>query len=122
MNRELVSIDEILFRRAYCTPLKNFMNPDGTATSRVFKLRPKDNGELSVDMSSLTTKEKSVSDITKYILFEIGNKYVNELGLLTYKDPVGNNPAHSVIFGLDMDDEIKPLLLAKASKRIYIEI
>lgn len=120
MKRELVSIEEILFRRAYCTPLKNYMNPDGTATSRVFKLREKDHGELSVDISSLTTKEKSVSDSNKFILFEIGNKAINDIELFTYKAPIadGTNDSHAVIVGLDINDDIKPLILAKASKRV----
>src|SRR6266540_5863283 len=101
-KRELVSLEEILFRRAYCSPLKNYMNPDGSATSRVFKLREKDNGELSVDISSLTTKEKSVGDNNKFILFEIANRVVSQLSLNTYKAPLpdNSNDAHAVIVGL----------------------
>ena len=41
---------------------RKYMNPDGTATSRVFKLRDKDNGQLSVDVKSLTTSEQAVGD------------------------------------------------------------
>lgn len=121
-NRELVPIEELLYRRAYCTPLRNYLNPDGSATSRVFKLRPKDNGELSVDISSLTTKENSIRDTAKFILFEITNKTVHELELLTYKDrlPDGSNDAHAVIVGLELDDEIKPTILAKGSKRVVL--
>ena len=98
------------------------MNPDGSATSRVFKLREKDQGELSVDISSLTTKEKSVGDTSKFILFDIANKSVNQLNLETYKDPLwdSSNDAHAVIVGLDINDDIKPSLLAKKSIRIYI--
>ena len=120
MSKVAVSIEEILFRRAYCTPLKNFMNPDGSATSRVFKLRDKDNGELSVDISSLTTKEKSVGDPNRFILFEFENKIVNELKLNTYKDPLpdGANDAHAVIVGMDIKDDVTPGKLAKASRRI----
>ena len=44
--RTPVDRQEWLFRRGRATPEKNYMNPDGTATSRVFKLREKDNGEL----------------------------------------------------------------------------
>lgn len=121
-KRELVSLEEILFRRAYCSPLKNYMNPDGSATSRVFKLREKDNGELSVDVSSLTTKEKSIGDNNKFILFEVANKIVNQLDLNTFKAPLpdGTNDAHAVIVGLDVNDDIKPLLLARASRRIFV--
>lgn len=97
------------------------MNPDGTATSRVFKLREKDNGELSVNISSLTTKEVAVFDTSKYILFEVSNRVVNDLELITYKAADRSNDAHAVIVGLDMNDEIKPLLLAKASKRVQLK-
>ena len=122
-KRTLVPIEEILYRRAYCSPLRNYMNPDGSATSRVFKLREKDQGELSVDICSLTTKEKSVGDTSKFILFDIANKSVNQLNLETYKDPLSesSNDAHAVIVGLDMNDDIKPSLLAKKSNRIYIQ-
>lgn len=121
MSREIVSKDENLFRRGFCVPLKNFLNPDGTATSRVFKLREKDLGELSVDICSLTTKEKSVKDPNKHILFEIENRVVMESDLLTYKSPMedGTNDAHAVITGLEIDDDIKPLLLARSSRRVY---
>ncbi|MFZ4463472.1 MAG: hypothetical protein ACOYN5_06470 [Bacteroidales bacterium] len=120
MIRDLVSKDETLFRRGFCLPLKNFLNPDGTATSRVFKLREKDLGELSVDICSLTTKEKSVMDPNKHILFEIENKVVMDIDLLTYKAPLvdGTNDAHAVITGLEIDDDIKPALLAKASRKV----
>lgn len=121
-NGELVPIEEILYRRAYCNPLRNYMNPDGSATSRVFKLREKDQGELSVDICSLTTQEKSVGDSSKFILFDISNKSVIEIDLKTYKDPLADslNDAHAVIVGLDINDDIKPSLLAKKSRRIYI--
>lgn len=121
-NRELVTIEEMLYRRAYCSPLKNYMNPDGSATSRVFRLREKDQGELSVDICSLTNQEKAVGDSSKFILFDISNKSVNEIDLVTYKDPVPDslNDAHAVIVGLDINDDIKPSLLAKKSRRIYI--
>lgn len=64
-TRRLVATDEWLFRRSFL-PEKKYMAPDGSATSRVFKLREKDNGELSVDVKSLTTMIKS--DLWKRIL------------------------------------------------------
>ncbi len=122
--RKLVSEDEWLYRRCYL-PEKKFMNPDGTATSRVFKLREKDNGELSVDVKSMTTPEKSVGDKSKFFLFEIQNKVVlqiGELGLSTYHDPIsdGSNNAHAVIIGISLEDDITPGLLAKASKKVVV--
>jgi hypothetical protein len=73
MNNERLSVDstEWLYRRSYSSPEKNYLNPDGSATSRVFKLREKDHGELSVDVKSLTTPANSIGDASKFILFEI---------------------------------------------------
>jgi hypothetical protein len=48
-ERKHVAEDEWLFRRSWL-PEKKFLNPDGSATSRVFKLKEKDKGELSVDV------------------------------------------------------------------------
>ncbi len=123
-ERKLVAKEEWLYRRYYL-PEKKFMNPDGTATSRVFKLREKDNGELSVDVKSMTTAEKSVDDKTKFFLFELPNKSVFEITepqLITYHDPLkdGSNDAHALIVGMSMEDDITPGLLAKASKKVAI--
>ncbi|MFV8328504.1 hypothetical protein [Flavobacterium sp. ZS1P14] len=60
MNRgEKIDWAELLYRRGYNRPEKKYLNPDGTATSRVFKLRAKDNGKLSVDLARLTTPKKN---------------------------------------------------------------
>ena len=121
-NRKLVSKDEWLYRRGFCKPEKNYMNPDGTATSRVFKLREKDNGELSVDVKSMTTAEISIGDVTKHFLFEISNKAVEKIELKTYHAGLddGTNDAHAVIVGMSLEDEISPGLLARQSKRVYV--
>lgn len=122
-NRKPVSTQEWIYRRGYCTPVKKYMNPDGSATSRVFKLRPVDNGELSVNVKSMTTPELSVGDQLKYFLFEISNQSVLEIAdLNTLHDPLpdGTNNAHAVIIGMSEEDDIKPGLLARKSKRVYI--
>lgn len=121
-NRQLVAVEENLYRRSWSNPMKNYMNPDGTATSRVFKLRPKDNGELSVDVVSLTTPEIAIGDKSTFMLFEIANAIVLENNLQTYYDPLpdGSNNAHAVIVGMTLEDDILPGVLAKKSKRIYL--
>lgn len=118
----LVALNEWLLRRSYSTPEKKYMNPDGSATSRVFKLREKDANELSVNVESKTTHEKTIGDKTKYILFRIANQYVNSIGLKTYHAPEedGSNNAHAVILGMLLEDDIKPGLLAKASKKVVM--
>lgn len=114
-----------LYRRYY-TPESKYMNPDGTATSRVFKLRPKDEGELSVDVKEMTTPERSIGDADKYLLFELPNSTVLNEGLETFHDPTPasevsvENPAHAVIIGMDLEDDIMPAILAKKSQRVYV--
>jgi hypothetical protein len=111
--------DEWLLRRGHNSPLKNYLNPDGTATSRVFKLRAKDNGSLSVDVKSLTHYGKAARDVSKFILFELANKMVLDTGLTSEYDPLpdGSNDAHAVILGMEEDDEILPRKLAGLSRR-----
>ena len=70
MKGEKVSSLDELYRRAFGPPDKRFTNPDGTATSRAFKLRPNE-GQLSTDVKSLTTAEKAVKDSSRFILFEL---------------------------------------------------
>ena len=119
-HRKPVSTQEWIYRRGYCTPEKRYLNPDGTATSRVFKLRAVDNGELSVDVKSMTTASKAGGDQLRYFLFEITNQSILDIpGLNTLHDPLpdGSNDAHAVIIGMSEDDDIKPGLLARKSKR-----
>jgi len=121
-ERKIVDINEWIYRRGYSTPEKKYMNPDGTATSRVFKLKEKDKGELSVDVESLTTPELSVTDKSRFMLFKLANKSVEDNGLKTYHSPEkdGSNNAHAVIIGMSLEDDILPGILARVSKRIYI--
>lgn len=113
-----VDLMESLYRRSFLNPLKKFLNLDGSATSRVFKLREKDKGELSTDVKSLTTPKKSIVDANKYLLFEIEVSEVVTMGLSAKHDPIENNPAHSFIWGMEEEDDIFPGLLARKSKRV----
>lgn len=121
-GRNLVNLGEWLLRRGFSTPQRKYLNPDGTATSRVFKLREIDHGELSVDARSLTTYERAITDKNKYVLFEIANQDVHDIGLKSYHAPLpdGSNDAHAVIIGMEKDDDTFPGLLARKSKRIII--
>jgi hypothetical protein len=118
---DTVFIEEWLLRRSYCNPEKNYCNPDGSATSRVFKLRAIDQGQLSVDIKSLTTVETAIKDPTRFILFELANATVEENGLRTIYDPLedGTNPAHALITGMAMEDEVTPGILGRKSRRVF---
>lgn len=124
--RQNVESTEWLYRRSWL-PEKRYMNPDGTATSRVFKLRESDNGELSVDVKSMTTPQACVKDDSKFFLFELPNQAVLDINsptLSTLHDPLedGSNDAHAVIVGMTMEDDITPGLLARASRRVQIPV
>jgi hypothetical protein len=119
MNNTLVAEDEALYRSIYRTPWHKYVDPNGRPTSRNFKLRPKDEGKLSVDVAGLTTPEKSVRDISKFALASIANTDVKTIGLAAYHDPCTvaehsfDNPAHAYIWGMDESDDIMPALLAQ---------
>jgi hypothetical protein len=120
---QLVDDHEWLYRSSRL-PEKKYLNPDGSATSRVFKLREKDQGKLSVDVKSMTSAEKSVGDKNHFFLFELPNKAVLGITnpqLSTYHDPLpdGSNDAHAVITGMTIEDDITPALLAKASRKVF---
>ena len=125
MNNKRVASDKNLYRRGFGPPDKRFLNPDGSPTSRAFKLRSKDNGKLSVDIKEMTTKEAAIQDPEKFVLFELMVKSVEEIELTVFHDALTQekdgieNPAHAYIWGLGIDDDIKPGLLARASKRIW---
>lgn len=123
MNKgDKISIEEFLFRRGFSTPEKKYCNPDGSATSRVFKLREKDAGMLSVDLKSKTTAERAITDPTRFMLFELKNESVEEVDLETVYDPLddGSNNAHALIVGMQMEDDIAPGYLARNSKRVLV--
>lgn len=118
--RTPVSSEEWLFRRGHSNPEHKYMNPDGSAHSRVFKLRAKDIGELSVDVKSMTTPEVAVVDSSCYMLFEVANIDVIDMGLVTEHDPLPVNSSHAVILGMTEEDEVLPGLLARKARRVYI--
>lgn len=121
MNSTPVADDEQLYRSIYRSPWHKYVDPDGRPTSRNFKLRPKDEGKLSVDVARLTTPANSVRDLGKFALASIANIDVQAIGLSTFHDACTiqehgfDNPAHAYIWGMEEDDDIKPALLAQKS-------
>lgn len=118
--RKPVSIEEWLYRRGFTTP--KYTNLDGSPTSRAFKPRDLDNGELSVNVKSMTTIELSIQDPKKFCLFELSNAAVEAIAnIKTYHDPLpdGTNNAHAVIV-MAADDDISPGLLARKSQRVIL--
>ena len=119
MNNTPVADDEVLYRSIYRTPWHKYVDPDGRSTSRNFKLRPKDQGKLSVDAASLTTPETAVGDLGRFALAAVANADVQAIGLSSFYDPHTvqdhgfDNPAHAYILGMTDDDDIAPALLAQ---------
>lgn len=84
------------------------MNQDGSATPRTFALKAKDEGKLSVDVASMTDPLTSIVDASRFALYEIQNQAIILLELSTFHEPLPNNPAHVVVVGTNIDDEIIP--------------
>jgi hypothetical protein len=116
---KLVPASEFLWRRTYFDPIHKYFNPNGSPTSRAFKLREKDNGQLSVDVKSLSTPEKSIGDASKFMLLELPAQAVYDLELYTCYDPLPTNPAHAFIGGMDLEDDLQPKLLAEKAYKIF---
>lgn len=125
MNKgDKLNSEEILLRRVYRKD-KRYINPQtGRPVSRAFSPSPKDSGKLSVNIERLTTYEKSVVDSIKFTLFKFPASLAFELGLDCIYDPIETpeeyNPAHSLIIGIDSEDESIPGILArKAVEVVY---
>jgi hypothetical protein len=118
-NDELVAASEFLWRRTYFDPIHKYFNPNGSPTSRAFKLREKDNGQLSVEVKSLSSPEKSVGDANKFMLLELSAQAVYDLDLFAQYDPLPENPAHAYIGGMELEDDLKPKLLAEKAYKIF---
>ena len=114
-----VPASEFLWRRTYFEPPHKYFNPNGSPTSRAFKLRERDNGELSVDVKSLSTPEKSVGDASKFMLLEIPAQVVFDIDLTACFDPLPENPAHAFIGGMELEDDLKPKLLAEKAHKVF---
>lgn len=120
-----VASEESLYRRIYRKPWLKYANPDNTPTSRNFVPRDIDQGKLSVDVASLTSKELAIGDIKKYALAEVSVRDVESVGLFAIHDPCitethgYENLAHALIEGFVDDDDITPALLARKARIIY---
>lgn len=92
---------ELLFRQVH----PDFIS-DGRPSSQVFKPFPKDNGQLSVSLSSKTTPEASYRHHTKTLGYRSGGVWglevgeVDSLGLIVYETPEVSpppDPSHAEI-------------------------
>ncbi len=125
-----VSSSETLYRRARLEPEFRCYRRDKKIRPNAFRLR-KSEKSLSVDVASLTTKEKGVSDPTSFFLIEItveGIESVNDKNrskpeeesffpeLTVEHDPIEDNIAHALII-FDAD-ETNHDLVAKELCRI----
>ena len=124
---EIIELDAIFYRRIYRGDKKYIDKKTGRPTSRAFTPRPnKDDGKLSVDLSSLITPKNSCGDLLKFTLYSVTLQTINSIELKAIYDPVKyifnnqeiTNKAHSYITGFDEDDESKAGTLARSSKNI----
>ena len=121
MNKgDQVDKNEMLLRRVYRTDKRYVDKRTGRPTSRAFAPRPKDEGKLSVDIERLTTYEKAILDVARFVLFAFSAGIVYDLNLNCIYDPVELNPAHAVVTGFPKNDESIPGILARQAQRINI--
>ncbi len=119
---EIDDVNAVFYRRIYRSD-KKYLDKTGRPTSRAFSPRPKDDGQLSVDLSSLSTPQDSCGDVVRFTLFSILGKTVKSTDLKIIYNPISfiqdgkekTNIAHSIIIGFEKDDESKPGILARSS-------
>ena len=123
MNKgDKIPAEEWLYRRAFRKDKKYVHPRTHRPTSRAFAPRPKDEGKLSVDISSLTTEEEAIMDKVRFALFKIQAATAYQQNLSCLYDPLTSeedgfdNPAHALITGFAPDDETVPGLLARAAE------
>ncbi len=115
MPEVVLDADDLLRRVIFTDP--SFIRPDFTVTSFAFTPR-KINGirekGLSVDISRLTTFEKSILDRSRFRLYSVKASYVRGIGLDCEHNPVEANEAHALIVG-----EFKSSTAKKLSQGAY---
>ncbi|QQR47767.1 hypothetical protein JKA73_17680 [Myxococcus xanthus] len=99
----LAPSDELLFRQI---PGRSGYINDGTPTSMAFKPLPKDEGELSVDLGSLTTAEASFNHFTQVVggqssgVWAVTTNECKSQELDAYHRPKADhppNPTHGIV-------------------------
>jgi hypothetical protein len=100
MPEPVLDTDDLLRRVIFTNP--SFVRDDLTVTSFAFTPR-KINGVvehgISVDISRLTTYERSIVDRFKYRLYSIKASQIRQIGLDCEHDPVEGNDAHAIVVG-----------------------
>lgn len=118
MPEQVLDTDDLLRRVIFTNP--SYVRPDYTVTSFAFTPR-KINGVaekgLSVDISRLTSYEKSIKDRFKYRLYSLKAGYVRTIGLNCEHDPVDENYAHALIIGEFKNSTAKKL--SQAAVRVH---
>lgn len=115
MPEAVLETDDLLRRVISTDP--SFIRPDFTVTSFAFTPR-KINGlqekGLSVDISRLTTFERSIMDRSRFRLYSVKVSHVRHFGLDCEHNPVEGNEAHALIVG-----EFKSSTAKKLSQGAY---
>ncbi|NJL14808.1 MAG: hypothetical protein HC913_18610 [Microscillaceae bacterium] len=107
--------DELLRRVQFLDP--SFIKDDGTPASSSFSLKSGEDG-LSVDIERLTTREKSIQDVSRFRLYALNAAFTVSLGLENKHDPKPDNYAHALITG-NITRSIARKLAKEAKKIAY---
>ena len=118
MSETVLDSDDLLRRVIFTDP--NYIRPDFSVTSFAFTPRKIEGVKegLSVDISRLTTFEKSIADRFRFRLYQIKAGYVRQIGLDCVHDPVVGNEAHALIVG-EFKNSTAKRLSQGASRVLY---
>jgi hypothetical protein len=100
MPESVLDTDDLLRRVIFTNP--NFVRPDLTVTSFAFsprKIGGVPESGVSVDISRLTSYERSIVNRLNYRLYSIKASQVRQIGLECEHHPLEGNEAHALIIG-----------------------
>lgn len=107
MPVEVLDDDDLLRRVPFADP--SYVRDDLTLSSFAFKPKRNDANGLSVDLSKLTTYEKSIFDRSRFRLYSIKAGSVRQIDLNCKHDPKEDNLAHTLIVGKISNSTAKKL-------------
>lgn len=121
-DRLLENLEELLFRQVHPEWIV-----DGVPSSQAFKPTPKDKGELSIALGSLTTADGAYAHHTNDLGFKSAGAWAVSVGeadaidLRSFARPLDQSPAHGFIdfrkLGRGPSEAKGKVLLAKACTR-----
>lgn len=113
MPELILNTDDLLRRVIFNNP--SYVKEDQSLSSFAFRPRSNEVG-VSVDISRLTTYQKSIRDKFNYRLYSVKASFVRDIGLDCHHDPIEDNNSHALITGNFTNSNCKKL--ARGATRV----